>query len=78
MLLKDLHVHTNYCDGKDNPRDIVLAAIGMRMKTLGFSGHGYTDFDESYCMSKEGTKEYKKEIRDLKKNLPVRLKYFAA
>lgn len=67
MLLKDLHVHTNYCDGKDSPRDIVLAAIGMRMKTLGFSGHGYTDFDESYCMSKEGTKEYKKEIRDLKK-----------
>ena len=46
MLLKDLHVHTNYCDGKDSPRDIVLAAVGMGMKTLGFSGHGYTDFDE--------------------------------
>ncbi len=66
MVLKDLHVHTNYCDGKDKPEDIVLAAIDMGMKTLGFSGHGYTYFDESYCMSKEGTEEYKKEIASLK------------
>lgn len=67
MILKDLHVHTYFCDGKDSPRKMVLAALDMGMKTIGFSGHGYTDFDESYCMSKTGTIEYKREIESLKK-----------
>ena len=66
MILKDLHIHTNYCDGKDSPRDIVLAAVDMGMKTIGFSGHVYTDFDESYCMSKAATEAYKKEIAALR------------
>jgi len=66
MILKDLHIHTNYCDGKDSPRDMVLAAVNMGMKTLGFSGHGYTFYDESYCMTKDGTEKYRKEIAALR------------
>ena len=45
---------------------MVLAAIDQGLETLGFSGHSYTFFDESWCMSKEGTLAYKKEIADLK------------
>ena len=73
MILKDLHVHTNYCDGKDSPRDIVLAAVDMGLETLGFSGHSYTDFDESYCMSMEGVKAYKEEIKALKEEFAGRI-----
>ncbi len=66
MILRDLHVHTTYCDGKDTAEDIVKQAIKIGLKTIGFSGHSYTDFDQSYCMSIEGTKAYIKEINGLK------------
>ena len=66
MSFSDFHVHTVYCDGKNTPEEIILSAIKMKMERLGFSGHSYTHFDESYCMSVEGTEEYKKEILGLK------------
>ena len=65
-MLKDLHVHTTYCDGENTPQEIVLCAIDKGLDVLGFSGHSYTFFDESWCMSKEGTAAYKKEISALK------------
>lgn len=73
MIKKDLHVHTYYCDGKDSPRDIVLAAVEMGMETLGFSGHGYADCDVDYCMSREDTEKYKQEITALKKEFSGKL-----
>ena len=66
MILSDFHVHTTYCDGKDSPEDMVLAAIRLGMKKLGFSGHSYTPFDEEPCMSPEGTRLYLDEIHRLK------------
>ena len=66
MILSDFHVHTTYCDGKDSPEDMVLAAIRLGMKKLGFSGHSYTPFDEEPCMSPESTRLYLDEIHRLK------------
>ena len=70
----DLHVHTNYCDGADTPREIVEAAIAKGMKCIGFSSHSYTFFDESYCMKKEKTQDYKREINSLKKEYASKIK----
>ena len=42
MILTDLHVHTNYCDGKNTPEEMVLAAIEKGMECIGFSVHSYT------------------------------------
>lgn len=61
----NLHTHTTYCDGKNTPEELVLAAIDKGFSVLGFSGHSYTAFDESYCMSKAGTARYQAEIRTL-------------
>ena len=44
------HTHTTYCDGESSPREIVDEAARLGMAELGFSGHSYTSFDESYCM----------------------------
>lgn len=60
------HTHTTYCDGKSSPEDIVREAVGIGMTELGFSSHSYTSFDESYCMSEEGMREYSNEINGLK------------
>lgn len=62
MILADYHVHTNFCDGRNTPEEMVLAAIESGLSTIGFSGHSYTPFDESWCMSKAGTADYLKTI----------------
>ena len=62
----EIHVHTSFCDGKDTPEELVAEALKKGIRTLGFSGHSYTFFDESYCMSKEGTVRYKECIAKLK------------
>lgn len=66
MIIRDLHVHTTYSDGKDSPEEVVLSAIEKGISTIGFSDHSYTHFDESYCMGKERVEEYIKEINALK------------
>ena len=60
------HTHTIYCDGSSSPEEIVREAVSLGMPELGFSGHSYTSIDESYCMSREGMREYFDEINGLK------------
>lgn len=49
-MLTNLHTHTQFCDAKNTAEEMVLSAIEKGFSSLGFSGHGYTDFDLSYCM----------------------------
>ena len=53
MSLVDLHVHTNYCDGKDSPEEVVLSAIEKGLSTIGLLAHSYTPFDEPACIALE-------------------------
>ena len=62
----DLHMHTKYCDGQDSAEAMVLSAIENGLEFAGISGHSFTPHDPSYCMSREGTKQYIEEIRALK------------
>lgn len=66
-ILSNPHTHTTYCDGKASAEEMVRAAIAKGFHCLGFSGHCYTAFDESYAMSKEGTLRYLEEIRKLQR-----------
>ena len=66
MVTSNFHTHTTYCDGKGTAEETVLAAIEKGMTALGFSGHAYTPFDASYCMSLEDTAKYRAEINRLK------------
>ena len=61
----NLHTHTTWCDGKNTAEEMVRSAIESGFNVLGFSGHSYTSFDESYCMSRENTEIYRQEIRRL-------------
>ena len=49
-MLTNYHTHTVFCDGKDTPEEMVLGAIAKGFDALGFSGHGYTQRDSSFCM----------------------------
>ena len=58
MAKINLHSHTTYCDGKNSPEEMALAAMDRGFDVFGFSGHSYTAFDESYCMSRSMTDAY--------------------
>ena len=73
---ENFHTHTTFCDGKNTGEDMVLAAIERKFSALGFSGHSYTAFDESYCMSKVGTKAYIEEIKRLQKLFDHKISIF--
>ncbi len=66
MIFSNYHTHTLFCDGKNTPEEIVIRAIELGCKEIGFSGHSHTPFDQSYCMSQENTPLYKKAIGELK------------
>lgn len=63
-MLTNYHTHTKFCDGKDSAEEMVLTAIEKGFDALGFSGHGFTTFDTSYCM--KSIKDYITEINRLK------------
>ena len=60
-MLTNYHTHTTYCDGKNTVEEVVLSAIASGFDAIGFSGHGYTPFDVSYCM--KDTAGYLAEVR---------------
>ena len=72
-MISNIHTHTYHCDGKNPPEEMVLQAINEGMPALGFSGHSYTFFDESYCMSQAGTLEYIRQVRALQEKYADRI-----
>ena len=77
MIYSNLHAHTTYCDGANTPREMVAAALAREFDSVGLSGHAYTPFDTSYCMTPEGTEEYYKELRRLKTEYTGRIEVYA-
>ena len=73
MIKCDYHTHTSYCDGNNTAEEMVKAAIEKGMSRLGLSGHCYTSFDQSYCMTEQDTEKYCEEIALLKERYKNRI-----
>ncbi len=73
MIKENFHTHTYFCDGKNSPREMVEQAISLNFNILGFSGHGHTDRDGSYCMSIQNTEKYVQEITALKEEFKEKI-----
>lgn len=73
-MLSNLHTHTLYCDGKNTTEEMLLSAIDMGFKSIGFSGHGFTDFDHSYCMT--DTERYIAEVNALKEKYKSKIQIY--
>ena len=76
MAFRDYHVHTIFSDGKDTPEAVAEAAYRRGFAALGFSDHGHTDFDLSYCMRREQYPEYRTRIQALKAQYAGRMDIF--
>lgn len=66
-MKQNLHTHSTYCDGKSTIKEMIRSALLRDFEVLGFSGHSFTAFDTSYCMSKDGLIDYLDEIDSAKK-----------
>ena len=73
-MLTNFHTHTNFSHGKENPEEIVIYAIENGFSSLGFTGHSYTDFDLSYCMT--DTAGYMAEINRLKEKYKGKIQIY--
>lgn len=73
-MLTNYHTHTTYCDGNDTPETIALWAAQKGFDALGFSGHGYTLMDTSFCM--RDTEGYRAEIRSLQQKYRHRMQIY--
>ena len=69
-MMRDLHMHTTYCDGENSPEEMIQSAVDKGLTTVGLSGHSYTFFDTSYCIEKADVPRYLREVNYLK------VKYF--
>ena len=67
MIKRDLHIHSNYCDGNDFLEDIVIEAIERKFETIGFSSHAPMPFENDYAMKREDVLRYVEEVSSLKK-----------
>lgn len=73
-MLTNFHTHTNFCDGKNSAQEIVLSAIDKGFDSIGFSGHGFTSFDLTYCM--KDINDYKNEIKALKEKYKGKIQVY--
>ncbi len=71
-MLSDYHVHSTYCDGKSTLRENIEAAINRRMDVIGFSCHSHIE-NATYCMTREGTRDYINEVSALKNEYADRI-----
>ena len=66
-FLSNAHTHSTYCDGRNDIPAMVSHARSLGFVSLGFSEHGYQNFDLEYSMSAATQQAYAAEIRDLQK-----------
>jgi len=76
MIKANFHTHSIYCDGNNSLEELVQQGIKLGFDRLGFSGHSFTRFDQSYCMSEENTLKYQQEVRLLQEKYQGQIKLY--
>ena len=66
MIFTDLHTHTNYCDGKSSPEEMVVSAIEKGLKKIGVLVHGYAEHEKDCCVPFERETDFINEVNRLK------------
>lgn len=73
----DLHTHTVFSDGQNTPREMIEKAVSLGLEKYGISDHSFTEFDKSYCISREKAPVYRAELAALKEEFADRIKFLA-
>ena len=75
-MLTNLHTHTLFSDGSDDPAVYVDRAISQNFSSLGFSDHSPLPFDNTFALREENVTAYCNEILRLKKQFKGQINLF--
>ena len=62
----NLHMHSFFSDGKSSAEEYAAEAERQGYVSIGLSEHSFTDFDDSFCMSRENREKYFAAMPSLK------------
>ena len=62
LIKADFHTHTNFCDGKNTPAQMVASAYAMGLTDYGVSGHAYITAGGEFGMNDDILLKYKNEL----------------
>lgn len=65
MTRQDLHTHSVFDDGQDTLEDMVRAAVGAGLDSIGLSGHSPLPYDNGWSMPRSALPAYCGEARRL-------------
>jgi histidinol-phosphatase (PHP family) len=69
-MMFNLHTHTSFSDGSDDPEKYIEEAVRQGFHTLGFSDHSPVPFVNSFAIRPERVQGYAERIRTLSATLP--------
>lgn len=77
MIKANFHTHTAWCDGKDTPETVILAAIEKGFSSIGFSSHAMLPENSLDWVLVPGKAEaYAEEIRALAERYADKIKVY--
>lgn len=76
MIKTNFHTHTIFCDGKDTPEEMVLAAIEKGFSALGFSGHSYFAPDADCSMDAQSERLYREAVLALREKYKEKIEIY--
>ena len=68
------HTHSTWCDGRDTPEEMILAAMGKGFDALGFSSHVSLPEDDECVITPGREVDYAAEVRALAARYSGRLR----
>ena len=78
MINYNLHLHSRFSDGHNEPVEYVKSALEMGIKHLGFSEHSPLPFDNPFSLKKSDVEEYIKTIETLKNEYSGQIEIYRA
>lgn len=78
MQYFNLHTHSRFCDGKEEPETYVKQAIDLGFHTLGFSSHAPVPFENTFALKEEQMNDYFSTIMNLKEKFRDQIKLLLA
>lgn len=78
MINYNLHQHSHFSDGKEQPIKYIEKALELGFSAIGFSEHSPLPFQNNFSLKEEKVDEYIQTVEDLKKEFAGRLNIYRA
>ncbi len=72
----NFHTHTTWCDGKDSPENVIIAAIEKDFSAIGFSSHMAFPISNEWVIHPDKAIAYASEVRALQKKYAGKIEIY--